>query len=241
MKSAGNGGVIQSRLQVLHVHVFLVAPLGACHVAQPRADQHQGGVPVRKCPHHTGAPADLPVQPLDHVVGADARSVLAGKVTIGQCLLNAVLDLLGGLLQFHGVQLGDHGFRLLAGRFFALLRVDRLEHFCHNFDLGFRHNRENVAVEMYRAALVFDVREHLAHSLQHPHALVADDELYAVQPAPAEPLEEADPAGLVLLHALCGAQNLTKTVLIPGEDSSRKLTQQEIIQEQGMKMEEMRL
>ena len=29
--------------------------------------------------------------------------------------------------------------------------------------------------------------------------------------------------------------------LIPGEDSFRKLTQQEIIQEQGMKMEEMKL
>ena len=46
------------------------------------------------------------------------------------------------------------------------------------FDLGFGHNRENVAVEMHRAALVFGVREHLAHSLQHPHALVADNELY---------------------------------------------------------------
>ena len=241
MKSAGNRGVVHDRLQVLHVHVFLAAPLGARHMAEPGADQHQGGVAVRECPHHAGPAADLTVQPLDHVVGADARPVLAGKVTIGQCLINAVLDLLGSLLQFHGVQLGDHGFRLLAGRFFALLGVDRLEHFRHNFDLGFGHNRENVAVEMHRAALVFGVREHLAHSLQHPHALVADDELYAVQPASAEPLEEADPAGLVLFHALCGAQNLTKTVLIPGEDSFRKLTQQEIIQEQGMKMEEMRL
>ena len=33
LKSAGNEGVVQSRLQVLHVHVFLVAPLGARHVA----------------------------------------------------------------------------------------------------------------------------------------------------------------------------------------------------------------
>ena len=33
MKSTGNRGVVQSRLQVLHVHVFLVAPLGARHVA----------------------------------------------------------------------------------------------------------------------------------------------------------------------------------------------------------------
>ena len=41
MRSAGNGDVVQSRLQVLPIHVFLVAPLGACHMAQPRADQHQ--------------------------------------------------------------------------------------------------------------------------------------------------------------------------------------------------------
>ena len=76
MKSAGNRGVVQSRLQMLHVHVFLVAPLCTRHMAKPRADQHQGGVPVRERPHHAGAPADLTVQPLDHVVGADARSQL---------------------------------------------------------------------------------------------------------------------------------------------------------------------
>ena len=99
MRSAGNGDVVQSRLQVLHVHVFLVAPLGARHVAKSGADQHQGGVPVRERPHHAGSAADLTVQPLDHVVGADARPMLAGKITVGQRLLNAVLDLLGGLLQ----------------------------------------------------------------------------------------------------------------------------------------------
>ena len=82
MKSAGNEGVVQSRLQVLHVHVFFAAPLGACHMAQPRADQHQGGVPVRECPHHTGAAADLTVQPLDHVVGTDAGPVFAGKIAV---------------------------------------------------------------------------------------------------------------------------------------------------------------
>ena len=70
---------------------------------------------------------------------------------------------------------------------------------------------------MHRAALVFGVRGHLAHGLQHPHALVADDELYAIQAASAEPLEEIDPAGLVLFHALGSAQNLTKTILIHGD------------------------
>ena len=102
LKSAGNGDVVQSCLQVLHVHVFLVAPLGARHMTQPGADQHQGGVTVRKCPYHPRPSADLPVQPLDHIVGADAGPVLAGKIAVGQRLLNAVLDLLGSLLQFHG-------------------------------------------------------------------------------------------------------------------------------------------
>ena len=120
------------------------------------------------------------------------------------------------LLQFHGAQLDSHGLCLLAGRFFALLGVDRLEHFCHNFCLGFGHNRENIAVEMHRAALVFGVREHLAHGLHHPHALVTDDEFYAVQAASAEPLKEADPAGLVLLHSIESSKNLAKTVLIHG-------------------------
>ena len=192
MKSAGNEGVIHDRLQVLHVHVFLAAPLGACHVAQPRADQHQGGISVRERPHHPRPAADLPVQPLNHVVGTDARPMLAGEVTVGQCLLNAVLDLLGGLLQFHSAQLGDHSLCLLAGRLLTLLGVDRLEHFCHNFNLGFGHNRENIAVEMHRAALIFGVWKHLAHGLQHPHALVADDELYAVQAASTKPLEETE-------------------------------------------------
>ena len=82
MKSAGNRGVVQSRLQVLHVHVFLVAPLGYCHMAQPRADQHQGGVAVWECPHHAGSAADLTVQPLDHIVGTDAGPVFAGKIAV---------------------------------------------------------------------------------------------------------------------------------------------------------------
>ena len=70
---------------------------------------------------------------------------------------------------------------------------------------------------MHRAALVFGVREHLTHSLQHPYALVTDDELYAVQATSTKPLEEADPAGFVLFHPLGGSQNLTKTVLIHGD------------------------
>ena len=88
---AGNGGVVQSCRQMLHVHVFLAAPLGACHVAKSGADQHQGGVAVRERPHHAGPPADLPVQPLDHVVGADARPVPAGKSAVGQRFLCTIL------------------------------------------------------------------------------------------------------------------------------------------------------
>ena len=66
-------------------------------MAQPRADQHQGRVAIGECPHHTGAPADFPVQPLGRVVGTDARPVFAGKIAVGQRLLNAILDFLGAV------------------------------------------------------------------------------------------------------------------------------------------------
>lgn len=54
MKSADNEGVVQNRLQVHLIHVFLVAPLGACHVAQPLANQYQRGVPSGKRHPHAG-------------------------------------------------------------------------------------------------------------------------------------------------------------------------------------------
>ena len=50
MGSADNSGIPQSRLQVLYVQVFLVALLGAGHVAQPSADQHEGRIAVGKAP-----------------------------------------------------------------------------------------------------------------------------------------------------------------------------------------------
>ena len=82
MESARNGGVLKGRLQVLHVHVFLVAPLGTSHMAQPSTDQHEGGVAVREAAHHTGTAADFPVQPLNDIVGPNAGPVLTGKNTL---------------------------------------------------------------------------------------------------------------------------------------------------------------
>src|SRR5699024_3023802 len=63
-------------------------------------------------------------------------------------------------------------------------------------------------------ALVLGLWEYFSHSLQHTQALVANDEFHTVQTSPTEPLKEADPAGLVFLHALGGAQNLAVSVLI---------------------------
>ena len=61
MKSASNGGILNGCLQVLHVHVLLVAPLGAGHIAQSSTDQHEGGVAVREGAYHTSTAANLPV------------------------------------------------------------------------------------------------------------------------------------------------------------------------------------
>ena len=91
VKSASNGGVLNSSLQVLHVHVLLVAPLSVGHMAQPGTDQHEGGVGVREAAHQMGTAADIPVEPFNDVIGTDASPVFAGKIAVGKRLLNAVI------------------------------------------------------------------------------------------------------------------------------------------------------
>ena len=63
---------------MLHIHVFLVTPLGAGHMAQPGADQHQSRIAIREGSHHTGAAADLPDQPLNYIIGTDPGPMLIG-------------------------------------------------------------------------------------------------------------------------------------------------------------------
>ena len=82
MKSASNRGILKGRLQVLHVHVLLVAPLGTGYMAQPGTDQHESGIAIWEAPHHTGAATNLPVQPFNNIVGADTSPVFAGKIAV---------------------------------------------------------------------------------------------------------------------------------------------------------------
>ena len=56
------GGIAESGLQMPHIHVLLVTPLGACAMAQAGADKHQGGIAIGEGTHNPGAPADLAVQ-----------------------------------------------------------------------------------------------------------------------------------------------------------------------------------
>ena len=138
MKSASNGGILNGSLQMLHIHVLLVAQLGTSHMAEPGTDQHQSRVAVREAANYTGAAADLPVQPLNDIVSTDTSPVLAGKIAVSQCFLNAILHLLGSLFQLHGAQLLHHSLSLFTGSFLALLSVDRLEHFSYQLYLGAR-------------------------------------------------------------------------------------------------------
>ena len=73
MRSAGNRGFLQGSLQVLHIHILFVAPLGTGYMTQPGTDQHKGGVSIWETPYHTGTAANLPVQSLNNVVGVTPK------------------------------------------------------------------------------------------------------------------------------------------------------------------------
>lgn len=154
MKSDGNGVVLKGNLQVLHIHVFLAAPLGAGHMAQPGADRHESGIAVRETAYHTGTAPDLPVEAFNDVVRADPRPVLRWEVAIGQSFLNAVLHLPGSFLQLHGTQFFHHSLGFLPSSFLTLLSADCFEHLGHQLYLRTRCNGENIPVKVDCTPLV---------------------------------------------------------------------------------------
>lgn len=62
MRLTGNRGVLQGSLQVLHIHIRFVAPLGSNHMAQSGAYQHEGRVATWETAHHSGTAANLPTE-----------------------------------------------------------------------------------------------------------------------------------------------------------------------------------
>ena len=74
---------------MLHVHVFLAAPLSACDMAQAGADEHQRGIAVGESADYSGSSPDLPVQALNDVVPANPGPVLGGEVSVGQRFFHA--------------------------------------------------------------------------------------------------------------------------------------------------------
>ena len=83
MRSVSNRDIVQDRLQVLHIHVLLVAPLGTSYMAKSGTDKHEGRVSVRESPNHPSAAADFSIEPLHDIVGANLRPVFIWEITVG--------------------------------------------------------------------------------------------------------------------------------------------------------------
>lgn len=184
------------RLQLLHVHVFLVAPLGARHMTQPGADEHQGRVPVWEAADYSCPPSNLSIQAFYDIVCADSCPVLQRKIAIGQRFLNPIFYLLCCLRQLHGSQLRDDSSGFLSRRFLTLLSMNGFDHLGDELHLGLWHVTEYISVEVNDTALVFSVWKDFFRRFQHTQTLVPDNELHAVETAAFQPLKEADQLAL---------------------------------------------
>ena len=87
MRSAGNRGILHGSLQVFHIHILFVAPLDSNHIAQSGAYQHEGRIAIRETAHHSGTAANLPVQSLNDIVGADVSPMFCWEIAVGKRLL----------------------------------------------------------------------------------------------------------------------------------------------------------
>lgn len=92
------------------------------------------------------------------------------------------------------------------------MSVDCLEHFSHQLHFGSRSKRENIAVKVDSASLVFGLNEHVTHCLQHIKVFVANYQFNPIQITATHPLEETDPAGIAFFHTSCCTKNLVVTI-----------------------------
>ena len=90
--------------------------------SQPSTDWHQGRVAIWETAHHTGAAANLQVEPLNRIIGADSGLVLTGQITVGQHFLNTIFHLLSGLFQLHRAEFFHHGLAFSLVAFCSLER-----------------------------------------------------------------------------------------------------------------------
>ena len=61
---------------------FLLPHWVPAHISQPDTDQYRNRIAVQEATYHTGAVADLLVEPLNHIIGTDADPVFIGKITV---------------------------------------------------------------------------------------------------------------------------------------------------------------
>ena len=149
------------------------------------AYEHQRAVPVGEAAHHARAPADLPVQPLDHVVRADPPAVPVRELVqqVGRRLADALAQAVRGGLEPPGFHLHGDLFGLGQGGFPGFHGEYGLQGRRRPFAVAGRRLREHVAHETRHAPLAPRLRQHRADRGDESGAPVADHEPDALQTA----------------------------------------------------------
>ena len=208
MRSASYGNILSGHLQVLHIYVLLVAPLGVGHIAQPGTDQHKGRVTVRETAHHAGAVADLPIHPFYGIIGSDAVPVFTGKIAVGQCFLDTVLYLLGGRLGFIERSSATTALAFFLAALLLSWTWIALSILATSFTLerGVTENTLRQKWTVHTAGIC--PQETLRLRLPDFQTLISDNKLHTIQTTASEPLEEIHLTGLVFFHSLGSAPEL---------------------------------
>ena len=182
-------------------------------MAEPGRGQVQRRLAVRKGANHARAPPDLAQDAFQRVVGSDPPPVLLRESVIGERLLDAALNKLGGSgkpllaqLRYHLPAFSRAACTSSAAWIaFSIAATSR--------SLGAAHAK-NIAVQMNHASLPAGVGKELGGALGKSDAGIGDDQPNALEPALLEMLAESRPARLVLLGAFHDAQNLPITLAL---------------------------
>ena len=190
-----------------HVEVAVARRPDLVLLHQQRPDQADDRVTVGEDTDDALTAANLLVEPLDTVGGAQALAVGRRQREDGGRVLKAALQGLDRARRA-GLVVGDKGRQQRArGRLVGRLE-DRTQAGVHFFLEGFGRGVGDVGRQVGLAALPGGALELHLHGLDQPTVVVGDDQIDAGQATAFEPGEEVHPRALTLAVADLQAQHL---------------------------------
>ena len=141
------------------VQILASSPFGCRNMSEPCADQHHGGIAIRKCSDYAGSAANLFHDPFQSIVRTQTCPMLIREVHIRQGLFDGRFDKFSNLIQVHFPEFFGDKFCFLSSSFLVFLCMNRFQDCCNTFHMFPWTHRECIPTPKENTTQPLRIRE----------------------------------------------------------------------------------